>query len=193
VSGVPYRSVLDEDERNVTGAFFRALEIDRETFVGGLLLLDARGEPLEFTYNRVTARNRIFWRDRDLARATTRELLTSLFDACARQPTVVFCLAREVEAAILLDDLDIRKPLARVAGEGETVGLAEGEVHERLEGVSSAQLFWVHGRPSDATDGHRLVERLGARGLLVEPFNRVTAGLREAFDIGSTVDGNSNP
>ena len=51
--GVPYRSVLDEDERNVSGAFFRAFPVDPDTHVGGLLQIDARGEPVEFTYNRV--------------------------------------------------------------------------------------------------------------------------------------------
>ena len=180
---IPYRSVLDEDERNISGAFFRAFQIDGSTYVGGLLVIDARGEPLDFAYNRVTARNRLFWRDRDLARATTRELLTSLFDACPRQPAAVFCLAREVETDVLLDELDVQRPLARVAAIDETIGMADGEEHERLGDPASAQLFWVRGRPSEATEAHRLVERLSRRGLLLEPFDRVTAGLREAYEV----------
>jgi hypothetical protein len=180
---IPYRSVLDEDERNVSGAFFRTMPIDRDAHVGGLLLIDARGEPIEFTYNRVGVKHRFLWRDRDLSLALARELLTSLLDNCPRTPSGVFCLASEVEAQLFVEDIDIQMPLARVAGGDATVGLSSEEEHERLEGAQSVQLFWMRGRPSDATPAHRLVERLASRGLLLEPFERVLAGLREAYEI----------
>lgn len=183
--GIPYQSVLDEDERNVSGAFFRVLPIDRDSHVGGLLLIDARGEPVEFTYNRVSVKHRFLWRDRDLRSAVTRELLTALLEACPRTPTALFCLAREVEPALFLEDIDVQRPVARIAGENETIGLAGEEVEERVEGPSAAQLFWVRGRPSDATDAHRLVKRLAGRGLLLEPFERVLAGLRETYQFDS--------
>jgi len=190
--GVPYRSLLDEDERNVSGAFFRALPVDPNTHVGGLLLIDARGEPVEFTYNRVAAKHRFLWRERDLKRAVSRELLASLLDPCPKSPSAIFCLAREVEPEILLEDIDIQKPVARVPDANESIGVAGEEEHERLEATSSVQLFWVRGRPSDATPAHRLVERLASRGLLLEPFERVVAGLREAYELSSDVDGDSS-
>jgi hypothetical protein len=182
--GIPYQSVLDEDERNVSGAFFRAQAVDRDSYVGGLLVIDARGEPVEFTYNRVSVKHRFLWRERDLRSAVTRELLTALFEACPRVPTALFCLAREVEPTLFLDDVDVQRPVARVAGEQETIGLARDEVEERVDGPTSVQLFWVRGRPSDATDAHRLVQRLAGRGLLLEPFERVLAGLRETYELG---------
>jgi hypothetical protein len=190
---IPYRSVLDEDERNVSGAFFRTMPIDRDSQVGGLLLIDARGEPIEFTYNRVGVKHRFLWRDRDLNVAVTRELLTSLLDTCPRAPSAIFCLASEVEAQLLVEDIDIQRPLARVAGETDTVGRSSDEEHERVEGATNVQLFWVRGRPSDATPAHRLVERLASRGLLLEPFERVLAGLREAYELpsGGTDSGDS--
>jgi hypothetical protein len=184
--GVPYRSVLDEDERNISGAFFRTLAVDRDSYVGGLLLIDARGEPLEFTYNRVAVKHRFLWRDRDMNLAVVRELLTSLLDTCPKSPSAVFCLAREVDAQLFLEDVDVQKPLARVAGASETLGLSAEEEHERIEAANSVQLFWVRGRPSDATPAHRLVERLSSRGLLLEPFERVLAGLREAYELPTT-------
>jgi hypothetical protein len=188
--GVPYRSVLDEDERNVSGAFFRSLPVDRETFVGGLLVVDARGEPVEFAYNRVGVKNRFLWRERDLTQATTRELLTGLLETCPRDPTALFFLAKEVDPELLLDEIDIQRPVARVAAADETAGLAANEEHERIEGATSVQLFWVHGRPSEATPANRLVERLAGRGLLLEPFERVLAGLHEAYELGGEkVDG----
>jgi hypothetical protein len=182
--GVPYRSVLDEDERNVSGAFFRSFAVDRDTYVGGLLLVDARGEPIEFTYNRVGVKNRFLWRERDLSQATARELLAGLLDTCPRDPTALFFLAKEVSPDLLSDDVDIQRPVARVAAADETVGLAADEEHERVEGSGAVQLFWVHGKPSEATPAHRLVQRLAARGLLLEPFERALAGLRETYELG---------
>lgn len=180
---VPYRSVLDEDERNVSGAFFRLLPIDRHRFVAALLFIDARGEPLEFTYNGANVKNRFLWREHDVDLAVTRDLLTSLLDACPREPSALFFLAREVSAELFTDEIDVQHPVARVAGGDETVGYASIEEIERLEAASTVQLFWVRGRPSDATPAHRLVERLAARGLLLEPFDRVHAGLREAYGL----------
>lgn len=186
---VPYRSVLDEDERNVSAGFFRVLEVERDSHVAGLLLTDARGEPLEFTYNRVTAKHLFLWRERDLRLAVTRELLTSVLDICPRAPTAIFCLAAEIEPELFADDLDVERPLARVAPSSVTIGASSVEEHEVLDGASSVQLFWVRGRPSDATPAHRLVTRLAGRGLMLEPFQRVLAGLREAYDLGVALDG----
>lgn len=193
MSGIPYRNVTrDPEQAAISGAFFRSVPSGEGSFVGGLLVLDGRGEPMEFVYNQVSARNRIFWRDRDLVRATTRELLASLFDACQRRPSAIFCLANEVAADVLMEDLDVARPLARVAPAGQTIGGGVDEEVERVEGAGSVQLFWVRGRPSEATEAHRLVEELAKRGLLLEPFDRVTAGLREVYggevedDDGST-------
>lgn len=183
---IPYRSVLDEDERNVSGAFFRLLQVDRDTYLAALLLIDARGEPLEFTYNRAEVKHRLLWRERDLRHAVTRELLTSLLETCPREPNVLFFLAREVPSELFVEEIDIERPVARIATADEVMGAAAIEEHERIDGREAVQLFWVHGRPTDATPAHRLVERLARRGLLLEPFERVLAGLREAYDLTPT-------
>lgn len=180
---IPYQSVLDEDERSNFGAFFRMFPVDRETYVGALLLIDARGEPLEFTYNRASVKHRLLWRERDLQHAVTRELLTTLLDNCPRNPSALFFLASEVEPDLFAEDIDIERPVVRVATDEELIGATSIEEHERLEASQGVQLFWVRGRPSDATPAHRLVERLAARGLLLEPFERVLAGLREAYEL----------
>lgn len=182
---IPYRRVLDEDERNVSGAFFRLLPVDRDTYLAALLLVDARGEPLEFTYNRAEVKHRLLWRESDLRLAVTRELLTSLLETCPREPSTLFFLAREVPSELFVEDIDIERPVARIATADEVMGAAPIEEHERIRGSQEAQLFWVHGRPTDATPAHRLVERLAGRGLLLEPFERVLAGLREAYDLAS--------
>jgi hypothetical protein len=187
---IPYQSILDEDERSNCGAFFRMLPVDDQSYVGALLLVDSRGEPLEFTYNKAAVRHKLLWRERDLRRAVTRELLTSLLDNCPRVPSALFFLARKVESEIFTEDLDIERPVARVATDDELIGLTAIEEAEPLGGKDGVQVFWVRGRPTESTSAHRLAERLAARGLLLEPFDRVLAGLREAYEISEpeTVD-----
>lgn len=182
---ISYRSVLDEDERNMSGGFFRLFQVDRDAYLAALLLIDARGEPLEFTYNRAEVKHRLLWRERDLRHAVTRELLTSLLETCPREPSALFFLAREVPSELFVEDIDIERPVARVATAEEVMGAAAIEEHERIDGSREVQLFWVRGRPTDATPAHRLVERLAGRGLLLEPFERVLAGLREAYDLAA--------
>ena len=185
---IAYRRVQTEGERDLSAGFFRVLTNKRDSHMGGLLVLDARGEPLEFTYNRVSAKHLFLWRERDLRRAVTRELLTSLLDACPRSPSAIFCLAAEVEADLFSDDLDVRRPLARVAPASATLGVSSVEEHEAIDGASDAQMFWVRGRPSDATPARQLVAKLAERGLILEPFDRVVAGLREAYDLEAPTD-----
>jgi hypothetical protein len=179
---IPHR-LLDEDGRDLSGAFFRLLQVDQDTYLAALLLIDARGEPLEFTYNRAEVKHRLLWRERDLRHAVTRELLASLLETCPRQPSALFFLAREVPSELFVEDIDIERPVARIATAAEVIGTAAIEEHERIDGSQAVQVFWVRGRPTDATPAHRLVERLAGRGLLLEPFKRALAGLREAYDL----------
>lgn len=180
---IEHRSVLTDEERTWAAAFFRVLPTEPDTFVGGLLVINGLGEPLEFAYSRVRAKYRFLWLERDLGLAVTRELLTSLLDLCPRDPSALFFLAREVPADLFVEQLDIPRPVARVARDDETLGAAEIEQHEAIPGDPAVQLFWVRGRPSDATSAHGLAVRLASRGLLLEPFERVVAGLREAYEL----------
>src|SRR5262245_31998516 len=146
---IPYQSVLHEDERNISAAFFRMLAVDEETYGGALMLVDARGGPLEFTYNRATVRHKLTWRRGDLPPACTRALRATLLDDCRRGPRALFFLARELEAEVFTEDIDIERPVARVSTDDELIGSASIEELEVVEASQSVQLFWVRGRPSD--------------------------------------------
>lgn len=178
--GVEHRTLLDRD---LSAAFFRMLGVDRTRWVGALFLTDSLGQPLEFAYNQISVKYRFLWREHSLALAVVRELLLSLLDLVPRDPTALFFLAREVSPELFVEHLDVLKPVARVAPEEEPIGLAAIEEREALPGRPSVQLFWVRGRPSDATPAHRLAVQLASRGLLLEPFERVLAGLRVAYEL----------
>jgi hypothetical protein len=127
-----------------------------------------------------------------LRHAITRELLRSVLDECPRVPDVVFFLAREVSTGLLEEEVDIERPVARLAAGQDEVESTPIEEPETVEWTPGVQVFWVRGRPSEATSAYRLTRRLAERGELLEPFERVLAGLREAYELDELdpADGN---
>src|SRR5207248_9803131 len=97
---IPFR---DEDERDEWGtAAYLRLEPDpdRAGYHGALFQINARGEPVEFTYNRVETPNSFLWRPADVRRAALRRLTASLLAACPQVPRVLFGLAAEVPSEL---------------------------------------------------------------------------------------------
>jgi hypothetical protein len=178
---IPYEVQLQE--KNLTAGFFRVLrsKASSHSFIAGLLLIDARGEPLEFTYSNVEAGQRFLWRDSTLRSGAIRELAMAVFDVCPRTPTAIFVLAGEVDAEIFTEHLDVQRPLARVGREQEVIGVRSDEAHELVSSGEPVQLLWVRDQPSPDSEAGRLVASLARRNLLIEPFERVVAGLREVY------------
>src|SRR5438445_11345410 len=82
--------------------------------LGALLVIGARGEPLEFGYNRVRVPEPFLWREADLRRHTERRLTTSLLSVCTQQPRLLLCLADEVSIGLFGQDLQLEVPVIRV-------------------------------------------------------------------------------
>jgi hypothetical protein len=185
---IPYRDAEDLEAFGCAG-FLRMIRTDDgDAYLGALFLVNARGEPVEFTYSRLEPQRRFLWRRVVLDRYAVRRLAASLFDVCPRLPTVLLCLGDEVPPEVLADDLQVSVPVARVAGEEALIGQARGEERESLGGPSAVQVFWLGGVPTDDAPERRLVTRLAERGLLLEPFERAALGLREVFHLSQPAD-----
>jgi hypothetical protein len=176
---VPFRH--DDDlERLGSAAFFRIQQHD-DGFRGALFLVDARGEPVEFAYNRLELLQRFLWRPDQLRRHVARRLATSLFEICPRAPRIVLCRAEEVDAEVFAQEVVLSVPVARVADESALIGQAAVEQRELLGGEDGVQLFWVGSPPATDSPERGLVDELAKRGLLTEPFERATVGLAEVY------------
>jgi len=185
---VPYRDAEELEALGQAG-FLRILATEEgRSYLGALFLVNARGEPVEFTYSRLDVERRFLWRRAALDRYAARRLAASLFDICPRAPQVLLCLADEVPAEVLAEDLEVSVPAARVAGEEALIGQARGEEREVLGGQGGVQVFWLHGPPAEDAPARRLVTRLAARGLLLEPFERAALGLKEVFGLSQPAD-----
>jgi hypothetical protein len=169
----------DQDELDDLGcaAFLRVGRIaDRSGYVGGLLTVNARGEPLEFTYNRVETPQSTLWRAHDLRRAAVKQLAVSLLETVSTPPAVVICLALTSMADLFLYDIELGSPICLVPGPPEPE-----DAEDSAAGLAGGELRWLPEEPLHAAVPRRLVAELERRGLLLEPFERTGAGLREVY------------
>ena len=146
-------------------------------------MISARGEPLEFGYNRVRVPQPFLWRELDLRNHVQRRLIASLLSVSSQQPRLILCLDNEVSASLFGREIELELPVARVALPAPTrrrVDTETGEVLEE-EDSSPAQIAWQPAPPEDRSPERLLFEHLAAHGLLVEPFERAVAGLHEVY------------
>jgi len=182
---IPFRDAA-ELEAGGNAAFLRITGGDRRR-AAALLQVNGRGEPIEFTFNHLDLPSGPLWRPHDLAHWVARELTASLLQAAQRSPLVLLCLAREVPPGLFRDDLLVQLPVCRVATRDEMAGLDRGEVaEERRVTDETVHLFWRPAPAPPESPPRRLLESLVTRGLVLEPFERVLAGIHEALaDQGS--------
>jgi hypothetical protein len=151
--------------------------------LGALLVINARGEPLEFAYNRVRVPQPFLWREADLRRYVQRRLTASLLSVCAQQPRILLCLHDEVAVWLFGQDLHLEVPVARVTSGGpgaQRVDPRTGEVLD-LQSAPPEQISWQPGPPDDDSVERRLFDYLSVHGLLLEPFERAAVGLQEVY------------
>jgi hypothetical protein len=148
---------------------------------GALFQINARGEPMEFTYNRVETPSTFLWRPADIRRAAVRRLTASLLTICPRVPRLILCRAAEVPAETFGEDLAVEMPVCRVASGLAEARPGEGESTETADGEQPIHLFWYPAPPAEETPERLLIRELALHGLLTEPFDRASIGLAELY------------
>jgi hypothetical protein len=178
---IPYRDQDDIDEWG-TAAFLRLeAEPDHPGYRGALFQINARGEPVEFTYNRVETPNTFLWRPADVRRAALRRLTASLLAVCPMVPRVIYCLAGEVPSELFCQDIRVSVPVCRIARSLETTGYSTLEASETLGQAEPLHLFWFPASPAEGSVERDLTRHLTHHGLLLEPFERAAIGLQEVY------------
>jgi hypothetical protein len=179
---IPFSDVEEPDSLG-SAAF---LKVERSTddgcCLGALFIISARGEPLEFAYNRVRLPQPYLWRKNDLRSYTERRLTRSLLSVCSQQPRLLVCLANEVSSSLFSQGLQVEVPVVRVSEElpaRRSMDPVTGEVFEDQD--VQPQVVWQPAPPDDSSTACLLWEHLTAHGLLFEPFERAAVGLREVY------------
>lgn len=178
---VPFRDADDVGELGAAGFLKIDSSTDSSMIRGALFLINARGEPLEFTYNRVETPNSFLWRQDDIRRFALRKLVTALLGTCSKAPVFIVCLADEVYHELFSKELLLSIPICRLASFAKAVSHSKLEIEDSLEGPEPMHLFWFPGKPPDQSREQVLLDRLVGGGLLVEPFKRALIGLGEVY------------
>jgi hypothetical protein len=157
--------------------------LDGACCLGALLIISARGEPLEFGYNRVRVPQPFLWRAADLRRYTDRRLTASLLSVCSQQPRLLLCLGDEIGVQLFGEDLQVEVPVARVGGSPAPDRCVDPETGEvlQVDEWDGPHVAWQPAPPHPGSTARRLFEHLASHGLLLEPFERAVVGLREVF------------
>jgi hypothetical protein len=177
---VPFKDTAELDAGG-TAAFLRLVAGDGDRRGAALFQVNARGAPVEFTYNRLDLPPKALWRPEQLEREAAKALARSLFEAARRTPLVLLCLADEIDAALLAEDLEVQIPVCRVAVQAGDETFPSAPVERVVSADVTAHLFWRPVLPSAESPPRRLVTTLAARGLLLEPFERALVGFHEAL------------
>lgn len=180
---IPFRDIDDIAELGAAGFLTIRPLASVDGYEGALFVINARGEPLEFTYNRVQTPHPFLWRKEDIRRHAHRRLTASLLSTCPAIPKVILCLAEEVGSELFCQDIEMSMPVCRIAPGTAVVSITAAETQEASREEDSLNLFWFPRPPNDAAVERRLVQELLRRGLLIEPFERAKKGLDEVYGV----------
>lgn len=154
--------------------------------LGALFFLNARGEPLEFGYNRIELMQSVLWRAADQEQAAARRLALTLFNASTLTPSLLLCRADVIGPHLFSGGgLGLQIPVVRLATARDLVGYSGSEAQAVVESVDEfgechdTYLFWTPAPPTGAAE--TLFNKLVERYLLLEPFARAEKGLREVY------------
>jgi len=178
---IPYRDADDLNELGAAGYLKIEPSSAGSGYLGALFLINARGEPIEFTYNQIETPHTFLWRQADIRRHAARKLTTSLFSLCPKTPRLILCLAEEVGSEIFCQDIQVSMPVCRLAPAIKATPYSGSETQDTVQASESMNLFWFPGKPQNGSTEVRLLRELTSRGLLLEPFERASIGLREVY------------
>ena len=175
---VPFEDLREGEPTGAVGFLRFVDEADGKGVRGALFLTSGRGEPLDFCFTRIDVHHSLLWRRGDARRQAVTSLIKVLFEAAARVPVLILGLADDIPSQLFVEDIQVQVPLCLVAP-------SETPVQAATTGSQSAaevSLTWATEQPGDESEAIRILHGFMHRHDPLEPFERATAGLEEAFD-----------
>jgi hypothetical protein len=167
---VAFRDADDLAERGFA-ALLRVLRVDAAgdtAFVGGLLLVNAYAEPVEFVHNRMSVPETSLCSPDRLPSFAAKSLVASLFHGCARAPLFVVLAEDELDDELFVRRLAVGVPVGAIrAGDSSTT--AEPAVR------------WLGVAPASDSGEAALLQTLSERRLLSDALARAGEGLRAVY------------
>ncbi len=178
---IPYHDADELSDLGIAGYLKIQPTQNSSGYLAALFLINARGEPIEFTYNRIETPHTFLWRQADIRRHAIKKITTSLLSLCPKVPRLILCLAEEVSSEIFCQDIQLSVPVCRVVPAIKALPYSATEIQDRIEAEEPMNLFWYPEMPSDGSTELILLQTLSEKGLLIEPFERALIGLKEVY------------
>lgn len=171
------------DDEQISGlgnaGYLRLFPADGEDrYLSALLTVNARGEPVEFTWNELRMNHPALWQGIDRKRYAAKRLISSLLKRCAVAPLFLLCLSSEIPPDLFQERLLLSIP---VCGIGNGPGTNPDLVQEGRMEPRPQQEEWVPESPDAGSGAHVLFAEMKRRGTLMEPFQRAHEGMAEVF------------
>ena len=145
-----------------------------------LFVTSAQHLPLEFCFTRVDVADSVLWENGQGRRNVVASLIRELFQSVKRTPDVLLGLADEIPPLIFSEELRVETPVCRISNDPAPRRGASEEI-EQLS--ASLYLVWSTPPPGENTLARRLLEGLAKHPNPLEPFDRVAAGIAEAYAV----------
>ena len=176
---VPFESSRNNDIPGIIG-FLRLVDEEYGTGIrAALFAASALDVPLEFCFTRVDIADSVLWRKGEARRVAALSLIQTLLHSVYRTPDIILGLADEIPPLVFSDDIRVDVPVCRVS----TDPAPRRGVSEEIEQLSSFLfLVWSAPPPTEGSVARRLLNVLAERPNPLEPFDRVTAGIAEAYE-----------
>ena len=175
---IPFNNATSGDPPGTVG-FLRLLDEERGSGIrAALFVASALDVPLEFCFTRVELDDSVLWRNGEARRIAAASLIRTLFRAAHRTPDVILGLADEIPPLVIPEDFRVDVPLCRVSSDPAP---RRGVLEEIEELGSSLFLIWSTPAPAEDSVARRLLNVLVKHPNPLEPFDRVAAGIAEAY------------
>ena len=163
---VPYRKTPRAVETGCAAYLDVARLPSASAYYSALLLMDGRGQPLEFVHNTLNAPSGFLWPEAKVRSLAVGALAQSLFDACRREPDLLVCLSTLGSPDFCRAELSPSIPFAQITPAQDDV---------------PAEWNWINDPPAAGMRADALYRELSKRGFILEPFERLRDGLRIVY------------
>ena len=175
---VPFETARNGETPGVMG-FLRFLDEEQgEGIRAALFVTSALQLPLEFCFTRVDVTDSVLWEEGRARRVAIVSLFRELFRSVDRVPDVILGLADEIPPLVFSEDIRVGVPVCRVSTDSAPRRGASEEI-EQLG--ASLFLVWSTPRPGEDTVARGVLRGLAKHPDPLEPFDRVAAGIAEAY------------
>ena len=176
---IPFDGARNGETPGVIG-FLRLLNEEQGKGIrAALFATSALQLPLEFCFTRVDVADSVLWEEGQARRVAVASLIRELFRSINRTPDVILGLADEIPPLVFSEEVSVDIPVCWVSTDPAP---RRGALEEIEQLMPTLFLVWSTPPPAEDAIARRLLNELAKRTDPLEPFNRVAAGILEAYE-----------